>query len=543
MLPRLSELRLKAAPVHVGAPTEKRVAREERTDDDDEVSMEDVLPREVWQQIMNSVDDKDACNAIGRICKAGGKGGPIRSLCKDDATYDQLNKSLGWYKPFENRDEALAWWLERGEKHPDSVPAKNMVKWAKGQPSAREYFTFICKVRRLFLESKRRYEETSLPEDEKRYRSTIELLASSRGAPGSQTQAKWMVGIDPAYAFEFIPGSCTTMARWTGADLKYPRGDPVLEALLRAPYVMGIQKGANETNLDAVTVEGYTEIAKIAVGRGLDQLKHVRGSIDIDTGARIFEPCEDYEEIAEVAVAFDGSNLRRVPGSTLSPGPFTNEVRVRKPVSNYATLAKLAASSKVGFTEALMYVPGSISAETGMQLRSPIDGYRAIAEAHIRRHPRSLKYVPGSRPRSANALRAPRLDGYAALAKIAIVGNAATFELVPLDLPEYAALEALRDQALAIWDDPDELEGLRPDDPNYVALAKIAIARRPATFGRVPPTLAAYAELKAFRDRALAIEKDPETLERVRRDDPEYSRLEALRDQVVAAREMEAARQ
>ena len=459
MLPRLSELRLKAAPVRVGAPSPKKGSGEATLN----VLMG--LGEDEWGHILKQIDDEDACDSIGRICMAGGvflddpsktrTTTPIQRLCGKDATYDQLNKSLGWYKPFENLDGVLAWWRAWCEDEKNATnPLFNVAMlWFKRPMSAREHFAFICGRRNQFLEVKRLYEETLLPADEARYRTKIESLASPRGAPGSHAQAKWMVGIDLAYAFEFLPGSCTTRARATHLDLHAPFGSPLLAIRVWEPAVIGLREGEKVDDLDTVAVEGYTEIAKIAVATPLSgNLKHVRGSIDVRTGARPFEPCKDYDEIAEAAVASDGLNLKYVPGSTLDPARAHERREVHFPdaVPSYTELAKLAASSAHNAHVALAYVPGSIYRLYGTQYRRPIKDYYAIAEVHVRRHPSSLGWVPGSVPiEDVGVVDVERLDDYAALAKIAIEGDPETFRWVPPDLPEYGALEALRDRVVS----------------------------------------------------------------------------------------------
>ena len=554
MLPRLSELRLKAAPVHVGAPPTKKGSGEVLLN----VLMG--LGEDEWEHILKQIDDEDACDSIGRICMAGGvflddpsktrTTTPIQRLCGKDATYDQLNKSLGWYKPFENLDGVLAWC----ERNADSPIAKGMAGVEVGR-RARTYFKSICERRRDFLQAKDRAQELveGWRAAQSEYRDLITRMASPRGAPATYANAKWMV-VEDDDAFEFIPGSCSTLDRALTTDRalrvdldpEFPSGHPVREAMRRTPVVMGAGPNDTRETFDAAAVVGYTEIAKIAVAADPHHLVHIRGSVDPMTGIQPFPPCKDYEEIAEVAVAFDGLNLSRVPGSTMSPNALVQEVhfdQVVEPVSNYTELAKLAALSKISSRKAFIYVPGSINATTGRQLRPPIDDYYAIAEVHIRRDPRSLRYVPGSHA-MGQEFHAPRLEDYAALAKIAIAGNPNTFRMVPPDLPEYGDLEAFRDRVVAIENDPAKLGQVGPEDPNYVALARAAIERDSDAFLLVPRTLAAYDELEAFRDQVVAIRKDPSTFERVRQDVPGYARLLGLRDRVVSEkREREAARQ
>ena len=156
-------------------------------------------------------------------------------------------------------------------------------------------------------------------------------------------------------------------------------------------------------------------------------------------------------------------------------------------------------------------------------------------------------YVPGSyyTPRGFLEFRAPPLKDYAALAKIAIAESPKAFARVPPDLPEYAHLEAFRNQVVAIENDPAGFEKVDSQDPNYVALARAAIAKNPNAFRRVPETSAAYDELKTFRDHVVAIanangpDQRADVVSKIRQDVPGYFRLLGLRDTVVRVKRVE----
>lgn len=562
MLPRLSELRLKAAPVpvRVGGSVEEERQRRRTSDQGASLNVLMGLSEDEWQNILNQIDDKDACDEIGRICIAGGKFigddwkgrtmTPIQSLCGKDSTYDQLNRSLGWYKPFENLAEVLEWCKANAER----AIAVGMAD-APVERRAWHYFASICEDRRFFLQAKARA-ETGHGEDwrerAKAYRVLIRSMVSPPGAPASYANAKWMVRTDAQHTFEFIPGSCSTLDRMSLLDLNpdYPDDHPLRVLAQRTNVVVDAGFDDSLETLDDAAIVGYTEIAKIAVAEGYDQLKHVRGSINATTGLQNFPLCRDYEEIAKVAVSVDASYLANVPGSTLNVLFFTEEInRERSPdrLPNYTELAKLAAFAEQNRKNTLRFVPGSINPKTGRQLRPPIGDYYAIAEVHVRRDPWSLMYVPGSyyTPRGFLEFRAPPLDDYAALAKIAIAENSRVFVRVPPDMPEYAHLEAFRNQVVAIENDPAEFEKVDSQDPNYVALARAAIARDPNALRRVPKTFAAYDELETFRDQVAAIananspEQKEDALSKIRQDVPGYFRLLGLRNSAVRVKRVE----
>lgn len=558
MLPRLSELRLKAAPVpvRVGGSVEEERQRRRTNDQGASLNVLMRLSEDEWQNILNQIDDKDACDEIGRICIAGGKFigddwkgrtmTPIQSLCGKDSTYDQLNRSLGWYKPFENLAEVLEWCRANATQ----AIAVSMAD-APVERRAWHYFASICQARRGFLQAKARAEPghgQDWQELERAYRQLITAMASPRGAPASYANAKWMVRTDADNAFEFIPGSCSTLDRMSNLDLdpNYPDDHPLRVLAQRTNVVVGTGRNDSLETLDAAAVVGYTEIAKIAVAEGFDQLKHVRGSINATTGLQKFTLCKDYEEIAKVAVSVDALYLANVPGSTLNVLSFTEEIYRADRLPNYTELAKLAAFAKLGRKNTLGFVPGSINPKTGRQLRPPIDDYYAIAEVHVRRHPWSLMYVPGSYYTTGFLeFRAPPLKDYVALAKIAIAEYPKVFVRVLPDIPEYAHLEAFRNQVVAIENDPAEFEKVDSQDPNYVALARAAIARDPNTFRRVPKTFAAYDELETFRDHVVAIananspEQKEDALSKIRQDVPGYFRLLGLRDPMVRVKRVE----
>ena len=132
---------------------------------------------------------------------AAADGAPLDSTLK-------MNKSLGWYGGFESFDKVKAWWKARPNERFDAL-AENWTAW--------NYFTFLCLMRKRFLKAKLQYETTRKDEDEWAYISSILAMFTPRGAPHNYAQAKWVVDTDPDYAFEFIHGSFTTLARMSNA--------------------------------------------------------------------------------------------------------------------------------------------------------------------------------------------------------------------------------------------------------------------------------------------------------------------------------------
>tara|TARA_B100000902_G_scaffold284046_1_gene270018 strand:+ start:12 stop:626 length:615 start_codon:yes stop_codon:yes gene_type:complete len=189
-----------------------------------------------------------------------------------------------------------------------------------------------------------------------------------------------------------------------------------------------------------------------------------------------FLPCEGFEEIAKLAVMNDALSLGMVPGSVLESGN-----RFEPPVPYYNELAKLATSGDFG-RFGLEFVPGSVVSERSDW--PTIDGYKDIAEVHVRRRPKTLEYVPLDLP------------GFADLAKIAIGKRANNFDKISERISEHPALTAERKAELVD-------------------------------------------ELAAFRDRVVEIEQDPEQFEAVLDNDSDRAKLEEVRDRVVRARGVE----
>ena len=411
----------------------------------------------------------DVCNEIDRICNAVRTDKRTEKLCKD-TTYDFLNKSFGWYRPFETLAKVREWCNE--DENKDSSLAKAMTSDKALERPASTYFEFICNQRKEARDAKREYSRNKSKKMEIQYRSQIRTMTQPLdkylSAPGSIAQAKWLVKFDAEYVFEFIPGSYTTVARYFDFDLTKAENDPILQTPQMAECIKATPK-----------VEGYAEIAKIAVAIEGDLLGYVPGSVRPGTRGAMdpdripFAPCDGFEEIAKLAVMNDAFALRVVPGSVLPSGN-----RFDPPVPYYNELAKLAASGEWG-RWGLEFVPGSVD-RNERQLYPTINGYKDIAEVYIRRRPRTLEFVPLDLP------------GFADLAKIAI-GRANNFDKISERISKHPALTAERKA---------ELE----------------------------------AELATFRDRVVEIKQNPEKFEAVLDNDPDRAELEEVRDRVVRAR-------
>ena len=470
---------LRAGQARLGAPVGATAANPERADDPDVGPMlktrqwegEGLSPLmefddDVWLHILKQIDDMDVCNEIDRICTAVRTDNRTMSLCKD-TTYDFLNRSFGWYRPFETLAEVREWCKK--DENKDSSLAKAMASDKADERHASTYFEFICNQRKDAAAAERKYKQQGSSENRKpelEYRRLIKIM-TRLDSPGNNAQAKWLAKLFP-HALEFIPGSYTTVARATGLDLEVVRNHPILET----PEASSAVKQR--------AIEGYTEIAKIAVGREGELLKYVPGSVLVHREFCPFAPCEGYGEIAKVAVMQDAFALEVVPGSVL-PGSTLYAPKHFQPVPNYAELAKLTASAEDFAKFGLEFVPGSIDRRTKMPNAPAIDGYGDIAEVHVRRRPKTLEYVPLDLP------------GFADLAKIAIGELANNFDKISERISEHPALTAERKA---------ELE----------------------------------AELATFRDRVVEIEQNPEKFEAVLATDPDRAKLEEVRDRVVRAR-------
>ena len=421
---------------------------------------------DMWLYILKQIDDVDVCDEIDRICTAVRTDKRTRSLC-EDTTYDLLNSSFGWYRPFETLAEVREWCNK--DENKDRPLAKAMTSGKADERPASTYFEFICNQRKEAAAAERKYKQEGSSVDRKpelEYRRLIQSM-TRLDSPGNSAMAKWIVKSFP-HALEFIPGSYTTVARATGLDLEVARDDPSLETPRASSAV---KQGA---------IEGYAEIAKIAVGRNGALLKYVPGSVLVEREFCPFAPCEGYGEIAKVAVMQDAFALEVVPGSVL-PGSTLYAPKHFPPVPNYAELAKLTASAEDFAKYGLKCVPGSIDHRSNMPNAPAIDGYADIAEVHVRMRPGTLGYVPLDLP------------GFADLAKIAIGRRANNFDKISERISAHPALTAERKA---------ELE----------------------------------AELATFRDRVAEIEQNPEKFEAVLATDPDLAKLEEVRDRVARAR-------
>ena len=433
MLPCLSRLRLDDAPVGTGTDTD--------TDMDGggygfapldvfnkrlKVGATNVapnvllgLPEDMWLHILGSIDDADVCDEIGRICQST-KVDPFKSMCKDDGTFDMLNRKMGLYGDEGSVAGLKAWAVNR-----HNSDFAQFIRICGDTLKARSVFTYVCIERRMMLEAAE--ERKKVPGDkafQNTFRVRIKTFFRDR-TPMTRAQARWLVGIDPRGAFEFIPGSVTTHERWSLLDLSgLPYDHPVRVAARQLHIFVGSENRQPGQTYAQVAVPGYAEVAKIAMKGTALNFEHVPGWIDSDTGFQPFPPCAGFAEVAKVAVQEFEINFANVPGSQLAPDIFQNETSFADPVENYTEIAKLAA----GLVNQLRYVPGSIDPRTGSQLRPPINDYYEIAEVHLRANGRNLRWVPRDLP------------GYATLVRIALENNPSAIDFVPRDLPGYAAL-------------------------------------------------------------------------------------------------------
>ena len=434
MLPPLSRLSLgNNAPVGTGADGEEEEQRKRRKVDTTDVAPNIApnillgLPEDVWLNIMQNVDYVEACGEIGRICKSV-SAEPLRGLCQKESTYDVLNQKLGLYGDGGTLATMKTWALT------SNVPLATYIVHIVGSErfTARDLFTYVCLERKLLVDNKNRYRrDPSDNQKEKDYRLNIQTFLRYK-SPTWGAQAKWVVSLDPMYAFEFIPGSMTTHERHISLDLQpgVHYDDPIRQRARQGYTIMWSEHRENDAATWAdVAVPNWLEIAKIAMKASAFNFEHVPGWIDHASGYQPFPPCEGFAEIAKMAVKGEPYQFTNIPGSTLNPERYVRERYFPDAVANYTELAKLAASA----THMLRHVPGSIDPRSGNQLRPPIPDYYDIAEVHLRRRGYSLRYVP------------PDLPGYAALAKIAIDQNLNAFKWVPTDHKDYKELEAYRD--------------------------------------------------------------------------------------------------
>ena len=387
------------------------------------------LNRDAWLVIMKNVDNADACQTIGRMCQAGNKQGqpPWKIMCDDESTWDELNKSLGFYGSFGTRDAARQWYVDQKGVDHDYTKTLSAVSSDIDHLrnlTPREHFKDICMDRKAVYAQKKHIDEVyegggrPTTEDLLTYRTMIKVLCNPPSAPHALAQAKWIVGIDDR-ALEFIPGSVIQLDRVTNADLIIGLDNPAVRELHEQITL----------NSHPDVFEDYAEIALIAVRENADNLRFVPGAINDINGMQKFAPCRGFAKIVKAAVIEDGSVLSKVPGSQVNPADWTANPTPPSPIAameNYKELAILAAKTNYW---ALKWVPGSIDPESGRQLRKPIEGYKEIAEAFMRRSGRALKYVPGSviYPDRTTSSVEP-IEGYKEIAKVAIdnyhtVGN------------------------------------------------------------------------------------------------------------------------
>ena len=433
MLPPLLRLRLENAPVGTGTDGEEEAKRRKVGATNVAPNVLMGLPSDIWLNIMQNVDYVEACNEIARICLSANNE-PWRSLCQKDFTYEMLNRKMGLYGDGGTLATMKTWFLTSGTFTP--LGQYIALKGGATDFTARNLLEYVCLNRKRLVNTMKRYRR--LPADEQReqdYRLHIQVFLQYE-SPIWGAQAKWVVGLHPSYAFEFIPGSMTTHERKIPLDLVtgLPYNDPIRESARQEHIIMSSKYRDNGAGTWAdIAVPNWVEIAKMVIKDFPHNFKHIPGWVDDASGSQPFPPCKGFAEIAKLAMEGDPFNFVNVPGSTLDPQEHTSERFFPDAVSNYTELAKLAANA-VGM---LQFVPGSIDLRSGNQLRRPIPDYYDIAEVHLRKRGYYLRYVP------------PDLPGYAALAKIAIDKHPGAFKYVPTDHKDYKDLEAHRDASVA----------------------------------------------------------------------------------------------
>ena len=445
MLPRLSELRLKAAPVRVGTQTQKT----KRVIEPSSIKQfsDRLAGTDLWMRVVEVMAEEEPCDErIQTLCKS--RGMPWSGRCEDGTLYEHLNVHLGFYGSFTTHDDAQAWYVAR--KRADPNYAKVVLYNATGDRTkndlarlevftAQQHFEDVCADRRLY---KSLLGMVKRQEDEGRevatdlammYRSVVRHMVNPFDAPHVSAHAKFIVGNDPN-ALEFIPGSPILLHRYNNWDLTMRPDDP---RLLDA-------KG--KVFLKFSPIVDYPEIATIAVKLNGRALQHVPGSFHPKMAMQLGSPCEGFDEIVMAAVEQDGMALGRVPGSQPdprgygSPGPmlrFDDEGIGELPITplqNYVEVAKVAAKNTY---RAIKYVKGSIDIYDGNQFYAPIDGYYEIAEAFVRKDGHALRWVPGSLDEktlddeSATMGKQWPIDGYNDLVKLAFETDTFVIRYVP----------------------------------------------------------------------------------------------------------------
>lgn len=443
MLPRLSELRLKAAPVRVGTQVKK--PKNEQLFSIEQFS-DRLAGTDLWMRIVEVMAEEEPCDErIQTLCKS--RGMPWSGRCEDGTLYEHLNVHLGFYGSFKTHDDARAWYVARKRANPDY--AKVLVHHATPDATkndlarlevftAQQHFEDVCADRRMyksFWDLIKRQKDEGLEVGsglEAMYRIVVRHMVNPFDAPHVSANAKFIVGNDPN-ALEFIPGSPILVHRYHDWDLTMSPYDPRLLDAKERVYIK------------FSPIADYPEIAMIAVKLNGRALQHVPGSFHPKLAMQLGAPCEGFDEIVMAAVEQDGMALGRVPGSQPdpreydSPGPmlrFDDEDRNDLsiiPLQNYVEVAKVAAKTTY---LALKYVKGSVSTSDGNRFYAPIDGYYEIAEAFVRKAGTALKWVPGSldwdawRDESTMGKQRP-IDGYKELVKLAFETETDVARYVP----------------------------------------------------------------------------------------------------------------
>ena len=453
MLPRLSELRLKAAPVRVG--TEVKKPKKEQ------LSINQFSDRlagtDLWMRIVEVMAEEEPCDErIQTLCKS--RGMPWSGRCEDGTLYEHLNVHLGFYGSFKTHDDARAWYVARKEADPNY--AKVLVHYDATDATkndlarlkvftAQQHFEDVCADRRMY---KSVWDFIKHHKDEGRevgsglatmYRLVVRHMVNPFDAPHVSAHAKFIVGNDPN-ALEFIPGSPILVHRYHDWDLTRSPDDPLL------------LDAKEKVFLNFSPIADYPEIAMIAVKLNGRALQHVPGSFHPKLAMQLGAPCEGFDEIVMAAVEQDGMALGRVPGSQPDPGEydrvgamlrFDDEGRNDLPIiplQNYVEVAKVAAKTTY---MAIRYVKGSIDLLDGRQFYAPIDGYYEIAEAFVRKGGYALREVPGSVDQDtidkelAQEGKQRPIDGYKELAKLAFETDTSVIRYVPDAIMELEDVE------------------------------------------------------------------------------------------------------
>lgn len=405
------------------------------------------LPPELWDYIVTLVINNNECANLEQLCDAEGM--PWSGWCEDGLLYEWVSARLGWYGDLPDWEAVKAHYQE-GRAWAKRQGRLNVPTEAK-DPKA--YFRDVCARRQRIWNLSRSY-RTSMS-------SYVDIMFGSRMSERVGDRMRYWY---PPYAVSLAKYAVSL--NWS--------------LLERVPG--SVQYGGT-FDAEWGTIDGYAEIAKVAVHNNGIALKYVPGSINARTGEQKLKCIDGYAEIAKIALEQNGLALCYVPGSLV---PLADhDVPLSDPLEQYAELAKVAVHAN-GF--ALKYVPGSINARTGVRTREWIEEYAELAEVAVVANGAALRYVP------------PSHSEYATIAEVAME----KYPLVAASLVNWRAcgVEArARIAKMAVDADPHLLAYVPSELPNYKLLAELAIKRSPDVIMYVPVTHPDHDALEALAER------------------------------------------